>query len=103
MSSRGSLQNNTGIVSGFGKTDNYQTVLPDIRGRLRKLSDYGKMVEQSSLTTKARWEWVVRYDSELIRKIDKTTRWVIDGTTYWVESWEQVNMKKFYLRFILHG
>lgn len=102
MRERGSLQNNSGSVYGHGTKEYFQEVsgLGDVRGRLRKLggsrvSDFGEV------TFNNRWEWIVRYETAIETALQKSSRWVIDNRFFTIESYELMDNRKFFYRFVL--
>lgn len=114
MSYRGTLQNSASTASGLGTKDSYANVtgLTNIYGKLRKLSGNGfdnfgisggKTSDYGELVFNARWEFITRYQASLESSLNKSSRWVIDGEQYHIESWERISGKKFYLRFILRN
>ena len=100
---RGSLQNNTGSsTSGYGTREGYAEVsgLGDVRGRFRKLSG-GRTNDFGSLGFDNRYEWICRYESAIENNLFKDTRWVIENRILTVDSYELIDNRKFFYRFIL--
>lgn len=99
---RGSLQNTTSVAAGFGQKEVYSEVsgLGDVRGRLRKLggsrrNDFGEVSFSN------RWEWIVRFEAAIENNLFKNSRWVIDNRFFTVDSYELMDNRRFFYRFIL--
>lgn len=96
----GQLQTNSPTQQGAGKKDSFTTLLT-CRGRLQQLkSNRGLDISETTLFNA--WEWVCRYQSAIASVTNKkSVRWLIDGRYFSVNSYEQLDQKKHYYRFIL--
>jgi len=81
-------------VSG-GQSDNYVTLLT-CRGRLRKRSGK-KISEQGELMIDQNYEWVCRYQGNLV--INTDTALFIGGIMYRINDYEKVDQLNHFYRF----
>jgi hypothetical protein len=96
----GSLQINTPSVQGAGFKDNY-TELLKCRGDLQKIRG-NRILDSGEVIISAGWEWICRFQAAINSVSNKKSmRWVIDGRTFTVSDYEQIDQKKRYYRFIL--
>lgn len=93
----GEFQTNTPTTTATGgKVDSYVTQLTT-RGKLRRIRS-AKGINGSEVEFTNRYEWQCRFQT---MTINKKNRWVIDGTNYAIESYELLDMKTMFYKFIL--
>jgi hypothetical protein len=96
----GTLQTNNPLQQGAGKKDNYTTLLT-CRGRLTQLRS-NRGLDLSETTLSNAWEWICRYQIAISNVANKKSiRWQIDGRNFSVNSYELIDQKKHYYRFVL--
>jgi hypothetical protein len=96
----GALQINTPTQLGAGQKDSYSQLLT-CRGRLQKLRG-NRILDNGEVIISAGWEWICRFQTAINSVANKKSiRWVIDGRTFSVSDYEQIDQKKRYYRFIL--
>lgn len=96
----GQLQTNSPAQQGAGKKDSFTTLLT-CRGKLTQLrSNRGLDLSETALINA--WEWICRHQSAIEGIANKKSiRWIIDGRYFSVNSYELIDQKKHYYRFVL--
>lgn len=96
----GQLQTNAPTQQGAGKKDNFTTLLT-CRGQLEPLRS-NRGMDLSETTLLNAWEWICRYQTAIANISNlKSVRWVVDGRQFSVNSYEKINQKNGYYRFVL--
>ena len=91
--------NSPSSATSGGKVDSYSTLLTT-RGKLRRLNgsrglSFGEMFDSNS------FELTVRYETALASALKTSLRVEIDSVNYAVSTYEKIDEKKFYIRFII--
>lgn len=94
------FKSNTPATLGAGASDSYSTLLTT-RGSLKKLNgsrglSYGELLESNS------YECIVRHQSSLQTNLRMDMKVEIDSRTYTIASYELIEEKRFYYRFVLN-
>lgn len=99
----GTLQINNKIALGAGYEDEFIEVagMAGTRGRLRK-SHGSRILDNGETILSSNWEWICRFQVNIENVINKKAmRWLIENRFFVIASYEQLEGKRFYYRFIL--
>lgn len=95
------FENNTGKApKGAGSKDGYQEFIT-VRGRLRKQSGF-RGLDFSEILLTNRWEFICWFQVALENDLSASTRVVIENRFFTIDSYELINQKKMFYRFILN-
>jgi hypothetical protein len=94
------FKQNNPTVKGAGKADAYTTLLTT-RGSLKKLNgnrglSFGELLESNS------YEMITRHQQALEDNLRMDMKIDIEGRTFTIQSYDKVQGKRFYYRFILN-
>jgi len=92
----GTFQKNAPVDNDSGGQDDAWQTMVTTRGRLTKKSG-GKVIEEGSLQFSKSYQWVCRYQSDLV--VDQDTRLLIDGQPYQIMDWELVDQRQHLFTF----
>lgn len=90
---------NVPTAQGSGAIDNYGILLTT-RGRLRRSSG-GRSLTFSEIEGNSSYTLITRFQQDIEANISISSKWLIDGVFYTVDSWEKVGEIKFYYKFSL--
>ena len=93
------FQKNTPAVEGAGFVDNYATLL-SCRGYLRKRSGT-RVLSEGEVSFQDSFELITDFIQNLYDNLRSDLKVIINSRTYTVDSWEQMEEKRFYLKFQL--
>ena len=91
---------NYAIVLGAGYEDRYLELLT-CRGYLKKLKGQ-RSNETGEIVNKESFELWIRYQAYIEANLNVGVKIVINGRDYTIETWERVDQKNFYYKFIIN-
>ena len=97
----GTFQKNTAVNNTSGGQDDSYSDVCTCRGRFRQMKA-SKSLEQGEIVQNKGFEWVCRYQVAIANTLDADSAWVIGGQFYRISSWEKVDQKPHWFRFILN-
>jgi hypothetical protein len=84
---------------GAGYTDNYGILLTT-RGKLEKSSGSRGLIS-GEIEGNSSYNLTVRYQQAIDVNLSVSSKWLIDGIFYTIDSWEKVDQINFYYKFRL--
>lgn len=93
------FKQNNPIQKGAGKEDVYTTLLTT-RGKMTQLNS-SRGTQYGEISEGARWELIVRYETDLEDALSMKLKVEYEGRTFTVDSWVKEDEKRFYYKFIL--
>ena len=93
------FQKNTPVVEGAGFVDSYAMLL-SCKGYLRKRSGV-RVLSEGEVSFQDSFELITDFIQNLYDNLRSDLKVIINSRTYTVDSWEQMEEKRFYLKFQL--
>lgn len=94
------FERNVPTALGAGKKDDYEEFLTT-RGKLSKMRG-NRSLSFGEANIQNQWELYVRFEVALENDLSKSMRLLIDNMIFTIDSWELVDQKRRYYRFVLN-